>query len=116
MSLISVPIHQAKSQTPTLWNIYNNTLKTAKYVDLTHAFNPTIPVWSGFKKAQFKPTVAGTDIPNYIQTGQEYTYKTHGFIATAYEFPTDQYGTQLDPLLTGTSTVQLSAISPYLCR
>ncbi|MUG98245.1 cyclase family protein [Scytonema sp. UIC 10036] len=97
VSLISVPIHQATSQTPTLWNIYKNTLKTAKYVDLTHAFNPTIPVWSGFKGARFKPSVAGTNIPNYSQAGQEYTYKTHGFIATAYEFPTDQYGTQLDP-------------------
>jgi kynurenine formamidase len=34
---------------------------------------------------------------NYVQKGQEYTYAKHGFIATAYELPTDQYGTQLDP-------------------
>jgi kynurenine formamidase len=32
-----------------------------------------------------------------VQKGQEYTYAKHGFIATAYELPTDQYGTQLDP-------------------
>ncbi|MEC4812096.1 MAG: cyclase family protein [Scytonema sp. PMC 1069.18] len=95
--LVSLPIHQATSKTPTLWNIYENTLKQAKYVDLTHAFNPIIPVWSGFEQAKFKPTVAGTDIPKYIRKGQEYTYKSHGFIATAYELPTDQYGTQLDP-------------------
>jgi kynurenine formamidase len=94
---VFLPIHQATSKTPTLWNIYENTLKQAKYVDLTHAFNPTIPVWTGFGHAQFKAAVAGTSIPNYIQTGQEYTYKAHGFIASAYELPTDQYGTQLDP-------------------
>ena len=33
----------------------------------------------------------------YIDKGQEFMYEQHGFIATAYEIPTDQYGTQLDP-------------------
>lgn len=61
------------------------------------AFNPTIPVCTGFGNATFKSAIAGADIPDYIQTGQEYTYETHGFIATDYELPTDQYGTQLDP-------------------
>lgn len=80
-----------------LWGIYNNVLKQAKYIDLTHAFSPTIPVWPGFGHAEFKAARAGADIPNYVKKGQEYTYKQHGFIATAYELPTDQYGTQLDP-------------------
>lgn len=82
---------------PKLWSLYNTVLKGCKYVDLTHAFNPTIAVWPGFGHAAFKPAQAGADIPNYVQKGQEYVYAKHGFIATAYELPTDQYGTQLDP-------------------
>jgi len=82
---------------PKLWSLYDSVLKNCTYVDLTHAFNPTIAVWPGFGNAAFKPAQAGADIPDYVQKGQEYTYAKHGFIATAYELPTDQYGTQLDP-------------------
>ena len=82
---------------PKLWSLYATVLKNCKYVDLTHAFSPTIAVWPGFGNGTFKPAQAGADIPNYVQKGQEYTYAKHGFIATAYELPTDQYGTQLDP-------------------
>lgn len=89
--------HSQKKSTSDLWNIYSTYLKEAKYVDLTHSFSPNIPVWPGFGSTKFKATVAGADIPNYIQKGQEFAYETHGFIATAYEFQTDQYGTQLDP-------------------
>ena len=32
-----------------------------------------------------------------MEEGQIYTYEQHGFLATAYELPMDQYGTQLDP-------------------
>ena len=88
---------KAQTPAPDLWQIYETTLKSAKYVDLTHAFSPTIPVWPGFSNATFAPAVAGADIPDYINTGEEYTYTNHGFIATAYHLPTDQYGTQLDP-------------------
>ena len=36
-------------QSPTdLWQVYERSLKSAKYVDLTHAITPTIPVWKGF--------------------------------------------------------------------
>ncbi|MDJ0591750.1 MAG: cyclase family protein [Pleurocapsa sp. MO_226.B13] len=89
--------HPVKPQTRDLWQIYDTTLKSAKYVDLTHAFSPTIPVWQGFARANFDSTLAGADLTNYINTGEEYTYAEHGFIATAYQLPTDQYGTQLDP-------------------
>lgn len=37
------------------------------------------------------------DETNRIGAGQEFVYDKHGFVATAYELPTDQYGTQLDP-------------------
>jgi kynurenine formamidase len=80
-----------------LWGMYESQLKNCKHVDLTHAFSPTIAVWPGFGNATFKPATAGADIPGYISIGQEFEYGKHGFIATAYEIPTDQYGTQLDP-------------------
>jgi len=77
--------------------MYESQLKNCKYIDLTHAFSPTIAVWPGFGNAKFKPATAGADIPGYIGIGQEFEYSKHGFIATSYEIPTDQYGTQLDP-------------------
>ncbi|NNG01980.1 MAG: cyclase family protein [Desulfobacteraceae bacterium] len=80
-----------------LWTLYDSVLKRCKYVDLTHAFHPAIAVWPGFGNAGVKATVAGSDMPGYIDKGQAFTYEKHGFVATAYELPTDQYGTQLDP-------------------
>ena len=90
-------VNSVQAQNTNLWQIYDTAFKSAKYVDLTHSFNPTIPVWPGFSKAVFQPAVAGADLPDYINKGEEYTYPDHGFIATAYTLPTDQYGTQLDP-------------------
>jgi len=87
----------AISQETNLWDVYQRVLKKAKYVDLTHAFNPTISVWPGFGNAKFKPCVAGQEIKGYCKIGEPFDYQKHGFIATAYEMPTDQYGTQLDP-------------------
>jgi kynurenine formamidase len=75
---------------PPLWQTYEQTFKSAKYVDLTHRITPSIPVWSGFAKPQFSATVNPA-------TGKAYTYKTDGFEATHYDLPTDQLGTQLDP-------------------
>ncbi|MFQ5699434.1 MAG: cyclase family protein [Myxococcota bacterium] len=79
-----------------LWDLYETTLKPAKYIDLTHAFAPTTPVWPGFAAARFRPAVAGSDADGVIK-GEVFTYAKHGFVATAYDLPTDQYGTQLDP-------------------
>jgi kynurenine formamidase len=73
-----------------LWDVYERSLKAAKYIDLTHTLTPSIPVWKGFAAAKFAPTVNP-------QTNQSYTYKRDGFEATHYDLPTDQYGTQLDP-------------------
>lgn len=80
-----------------LWEVYNDYFVKAKYVDLTHAFRPDQPVWPGFGNAKFMPTRAGADLGDYAKKGDVYTYEKHGFVATAYEIPTDQYGTQLDP-------------------
>jgi kynurenine formamidase len=80
-----------------LWGIYNNFLKHAKHIDLTHAFSPTTAVWRNFENAKFKPSVAPVDSPGYIKKGQAFTYNEHGLVSTTYELPTDHYGTQLDP-------------------
>src|SRR3546814_12151401 len=56
-----------------------------------------LPVWPGFGPARFKPAVAGHDLGDFAKAGEAFTYEKHGFVATAYELTTDQYGTQLDP-------------------
>lgn len=78
------------SEPPGLWGVYDQSLKTAKYIDLTHTVTPTIPVWTGFGPSRFKPSANP-------KSGIPYTYGTSGFEATSYELSTDQLGTQLDP-------------------
>ena len=80
-----------------LWKVYNESLKGAKYIDLTHTITPKIPVWIGFGGATFAPAAAGVDIEGYVKKGDVFTYEKHGFEATNYTLPTDQLGTQLDP-------------------
>lgn len=86
---LAAPV-SASAQTSDLWDVYDDTLRTARYIDLTHTVTPDQPVWSGFGPATFKPSV------NPL-TGQPYTYAKDGFEATAYTFATDQFGTQFDP-------------------
>jgi kynurenine formamidase len=85
------------AQQGDLWSMYDATFKKCKYVDLTHAFSPTIPVWPGFGNARFEAAKAGADLGDYASIGDIYEYGKHGFVASAYWIPTDQYGTQLDP-------------------
>ncbi len=59
------------------------------FVDLTHAFSPASPVWSGFEQAKFSP---GAD----PKTKVPYTIKNDGFRMTYYEM-VGQYGTHVDP-------------------
>ena len=80
----------ASAAEPSLWQLYDQSLKGARYVDLTHTITPSIPVWAGFGPSKFMPTVNPS-------TGQPYTYATDGFEATSYNLATDQLGTQLDP-------------------
>jgi kynurenine formamidase len=94
---LAMPGRSVGADGPGLWDVYNNFLKDAKYIDLTHAFAPVQPVWPGFGNAKFKPAVAGQRIEGFVEVGEEFTYDKHGFVATAYDLPTDQYGTQLDP-------------------
>jgi kynurenine formamidase len=80
----------ARAQTDGLWKVYDETLRKAKYVDLTHAIAPNIPVWSGFGPSKFAPAIDP-------KTRRPYAYGKDGFEATHYDLSTDQLGTQLDP-------------------
>jgi kynurenine formamidase len=81
----------ARAAAPPLWRVYDNALRGAKYVDLTHTITPKIPVWAGFAPSTFAPAVDPA-------TGTPYSYATGlGFEATHYDLQTDQMGTQLDP-------------------
>jgi kynurenine formamidase len=80
----------SRSPARPLWNVYEQSLRQARYVDLTHTITPTIPVWEGFGPARFSRTVDP-------KTGAAYTYAKDGFEATSYALATDQLGTQLDP-------------------
>jgi len=64
-------------------------INTKQFVDLTHSFSPTTPVWSGFGQAKFLPAVDP-------QTKEPYTIPKDGFRATYYE-TVGQYGTHVDP-------------------
>src|SRR5512132_2995724 len=88
--LVAVAAASASAASPGLWQVYDDALKGARYIDLTHTITPTIPVWAGFGPSQFAPSVNPS-------TGNPYTYKNDGFEATRYTLSTDQLGTQLDP-------------------
>ncbi|MGR4000500.1 MAG: cyclase family protein [Alphaproteobacteria bacterium] len=90
-------VARAEAQDTQLWDLYADVFAKAKYIDLTHAFEPVQPVWPGFGSAKFRPAIAGNDLGDYASVGDAFTYEDHGFIATSYELTTDQYGTQLDP-------------------
>ncbi len=89
-ALVFACIGPVQAQDLSLWQTYDQTLKRAKYVDLTHTIGPNIPVWAGFGASRFLPAIDP-------KTGKPYTYKDDGFEATHYDLSTDQLGTQLDP-------------------
>lgn len=82
---------------PGLWPTYQSKLADAKYIDLTHAFAPGDPSWPGFGSLRVAPAHAAMSIPGLIAKGEAFTYAGQGAGITAYDFPTDQIGTQLDP-------------------
>jgi kynurenine formamidase len=91
----SAPEPKSAAESPAasahgLWSIYDQSLKSAKYIDLTHTLSPSIPVWKGFGPSKFAPACNP-------ETGKPYEYAKDGFEATQYSLSTDQFGTQLDP-------------------
>jgi kynurenine formamidase len=93
----ATPFSVNAAESKSLWPIYEQALKGAKYVDLTHTITPNMPVWAGFADSTFAPARAGSDIEGFAKKGDVYTYAKHGFEATEYALRTDQLGTQLDP-------------------
>lgn len=65
------------------------TIASKQFVDLTHSFSPTSPVWSGFGQAKFTPAFDP-------KTQKPYTLKEDGFRTTYYDM-VGQYGTHVDP-------------------
>ncbi|HEX7300495.1 MAG TPA: cyclase family protein [Solirubrobacteraceae bacterium] len=89
-ALAAVCAASAPAAGPGLWRLYDQGLRGARYVDLTHTIRPGIPVWAGFGPSTFAPALNPA-------TGNPYTYAADGFEATRYALSTDQLGTQLDP-------------------
>lgn len=85
-----LPTHKtfAQSAPADLAEAYR-VIHSKTFVDLTHSFSETTPVWSGFGQARMRPT---TD----PQTHEPYTVAKDGFRATTYEM-VGQYGTHVDP-------------------
>ena len=89
-ALAALAVAAPASAHDDLWSAYDHSLRSAKYIDLSHVLKPNIPVWKGFGPSFFMPAVDPS-------TGSPYTYAKDGFEATAYRLSTDQFGTQLDP-------------------
>jgi len=64
-------------------------ISSKTFVDLTHTFSPTTPVWEGFGPATFSPAADPA-------TGRPYTIGHDEFHALRYSL-VGQYGTHIDP-------------------
>src|ERR1051326_3669483 len=64
-------------------------IQSKQFVDLTHSFSPTTPVWQGFGQA----TMSAACDP---KTHAPYTIEKDGFRTTFYSM-VGQYGTHVDP-------------------
>ena len=56
-----------------------------------------MPLWDAFGQPKIGAAHAGNPIEGFIGVGDEFTYASHGFVATDVALHTDQMGTQLDP-------------------
>jgi kynurenine formamidase len=83
--LALAPPAQARSNLARAYRV----IASKTFVDLTHAFSPASPVWSGFGQAKFSPAADP-------KTKTPYTIKNDGFRSTYYEM-VGQYGTHVDP-------------------
>ncbi|MCB1623466.1 MAG: cyclase family protein [Pseudomonadales bacterium] len=101
LGLLCAPMLRAanvtRAEDRTLWTLYQQSLQSARYIDLTHAFAPGQPRGVGFAELKVSAARADVSLPGLITKGAPFTYQQHGVGITAYEFPTDQVGTQLDP-------------------
>lgn len=71
----------AQEDNLSLWKLFETQIKTQKFVDLTHTFDPSIPHWPGFPPMEIKVL---------------YNYEKDGFLAELFTH-VGQYGTHCDP-------------------
>jgi len=93
---VSFTLPGAARSKMSLWDVYENFFVNAKYVDLTHAITPDIPIWVGFGPTEFFPTRCGRDMGDWASKGDVFNYEDHGFVATGYRFTTDQTEKEAD--------------------
>lgn len=92
-----VAASSAMAEEKGLWQVYDQSLKGAKYIELSHVITPKMPVWIGFGTPTFGQTKSAVDVEGYSNKGDTFTFERQGFEGTSYFLPTDQLGTQLDP-------------------
>src|SRR4051812_21992553 len=90
VALVAMAAAPSKPAPVSLWQVYEQSLKGARYVDLTHTINPAVPVWAGFGHSTFGPALDP-------KTGKPFTYSKDGFEATRYDLATDQLGAHNPP-------------------
>jgi kynurenine formamidase len=88
---------EGRREAHPLWDFYDSTLRSAKYIDLTHALAPGGPIGEGFSDFKVGPTLAGVAIPGLIGKGEPFGYEKQGVAITAYDLPMDHIGTQFGP-------------------
>eukprot|EP00397_Hematodinium_sp_SG-2012_P026471 GEMP01027734.1.p1 GENE.GEMP01027734.1~~GEMP01027734.1.p1 ORF type:complete len:370 (+),score=79.21 GEMP01027734.1:289-1398(+) len=81
----------------SLWELYFDVFKDAKFIDLTHAFSPEIPAWVGSNAPKFSASAAQSDFEAFVAEGEPFTYAQHGFQEDDIHFSTFKIGTQLNP-------------------
>jgi kynurenine formamidase len=94
---VAAAAQEGSREANSLWAFYASTLRSAKYIDLTHALAPGGPIGEGFVDFKVGPTRAGVAIPGVIALGEPFTYEKQGVAITAYDLPMDHIGTQFGP-------------------
>lgn len=82
---IALPLHAAENDLANALKV----IQSKQFVDLTHSFSPTTPVWSGFGQA----TMSAASDP---KTHRPFTIEQDGFRSIVYTL-VGQYGTHVDP-------------------
>ncbi len=86
---VAVSVASAEETKPATLAEALKTIQGKEFVDLTHSFSPTTPVWKGFGQA----TMSAASDP---KTHLPYTIEKDGFHSIFYSM-VGQYGTHVDP-------------------
>ncbi len=80
---------------PGLWSVWDTAFARARFVSLSHVLTQDAPVWKGFPATtKFQQGTGRLDDKSPYAA---FTYEKLGLETSAYNFATDQFGTQLDP-------------------